>query len=181
MSKRGLFPSGFPTKIIYAILIFPMRATRPAHLILLDSITLIIFDEAYKLRSTVKKSVRYDTVTHNIMLCDMYICFWKKYLKSQGMYLEKCRPLYSCSVNSQIHLRAHFQYNSYEYVKYTPRDKIGMYDWSYSLSPESHICLVFAKNIKFEISKLNYDTGGRFNEAFKIPSSIVTNMAAMKS
>jgi hypothetical protein len=37
-----LFPPGFPTKILYAPLLFPTRTTRPAHLTLLDFITRII-------------------------------------------------------------------------------------------------------------------------------------------
>jgi hypothetical protein len=32
----GLFPSGFPIKILYAFLFSPIRATWPSHLILLD-------------------------------------------------------------------------------------------------------------------------------------------------
>jgi hypothetical protein len=37
----GLFPSGFPTNILYAFLFSPIRATYPTHLILPDLIILI--------------------------------------------------------------------------------------------------------------------------------------------
>ena len=44
----GLFPSGFPTKTLYAPLYSPIRAACPAHLILLDFITRTILGEEYK-------------------------------------------------------------------------------------------------------------------------------------
>jgi len=47
----GLFPWGFPTKILYASLISPMRAICFAHLILLDFITLMMFGEDFSVSS----------------------------------------------------------------------------------------------------------------------------------
>jgi hypothetical protein len=48
----GDLPSGFPTKILYAFLIFPMCTICSVHLVLLDLMTLIIFGKEYTLWST---------------------------------------------------------------------------------------------------------------------------------
>jgi hypothetical protein len=53
----GLFPSGFPTNILYAFLVSLIRATYPAYLIL-DSIIVIILGEAYELWSSLCSFLR---------------------------------------------------------------------------------------------------------------------------
>jgi hypothetical protein len=49
--------SFLPFKVLYTLFIYPMRATRPAHLILLDLRTLKIFGEAYMLVMTCLLSI----------------------------------------------------------------------------------------------------------------------------
>jgi len=52
LTNNLFFPSGFPTRILYAFLIPHMCATCHIHLIFLDLITRIIFKEVYKLWSS---------------------------------------------------------------------------------------------------------------------------------
>jgi hypothetical protein len=61
-----LFPSGFPTKTLYTPLLPAIRATCPAHLILLDSITRTILGEECKSFSSSLCSFLYCPVTCDI-------------------------------------------------------------------------------------------------------------------
>jgi hypothetical protein len=63
----GLFPSGYPTTILYTFLISFTRATWSARFIILDLITLITFGKAYKLWSSPLCSILQPPVTSSLL------------------------------------------------------------------------------------------------------------------
>ena len=66
-SRQWFLPSGFPTKTLYTPLSSPIRATCPAHLILLDFITRTILGVEYKPFSSSLCNLLHSPVTSSLL------------------------------------------------------------------------------------------------------------------
>jgi hypothetical protein len=98
----GLVPSTFPIKILYTPLLYPIRATCFAHLIILDLITRTIFGEQYRsltfpIRNFLHFLVTSSLLGSNILIRTLFSnisqtflpqCEWPSFTPIQNRYLS---------------------------------------------------------------------------------------------
>ena len=69
----GFLLSDFPTKSLYTLLLFSIRATCPAHLSILDVITRKKFGEEYRACSSYSCSLLHSPVTSSVLGPDIFL------------------------------------------------------------------------------------------------------------
>ena len=65
--QSGVFSSGLPTKILYVHFLSPIRTVCPAHVIIPDLITWLIFGKDYRSQSSLLHSLRLFYVTSHFL------------------------------------------------------------------------------------------------------------------
>jgi hypothetical protein len=104
----GVFPSGFPTKMLYVLIIYPIHASYTGHVTLLHLITVIIFCEEYRLGSSSLCSFLHPAVTYcllgkNIQTTSIRVACIESGIK-RGTKRQSVKP---CVLSPNIDKRPH--------------------------------------------------------------------------